>query len=119
MDVSSGMLTAIDIVLALAFTAAGLSKFISFGPKDVDLTRFGLPRVMQPAIGVLELGCVAALIAGVALDEDALRLAAGATLATLMVGAVAMHLRVRDPASETTPPFVLGLLAIAAVALAA
>lgn len=62
---------------------------------------YGLPTWALPTIGVAKLACAGGLLAGIwvpALTEPA-----ATVLGVLMAGAVAMHVKVGDPAVKSAP----------------
>jgi len=69
---------------------------------------YGLPDWSVGVIGFLKLLCATALVAGIWIPSFTRPAAAG--LAALMLGAVAMHLKVRDPLQKSLPA--LGVLAL-------
>lgn len=62
---------------------------------------YGLPPAAFVAVGVLKVSSALVLIAGVWVDLP-VRVAAG-VVAALMVGAIAMHVRVKDPVQKALP----------------
>ena len=62
---------------------------------------YGLPAFVFPVVGVLKVGSALVLIAGVWLDLPVQ--VAAAVVAALMVGAIAMHVKVGDPATKALP----------------
>lgn len=62
---------------------------------------YGLPTFAFPVVGVLKVGAALVLIAGVWLDLPVQ--VAAAVVAALMVGAVAMHVKVGDPVTKALP----------------
>lgn len=78
---------------------------------------YGLPPVAFYAVGVLKVSAALVLIAGVFLDL-AVATAAGIVVA-LMVGAVAMHVKVRDPARKAAPATLVLVMSLAIVLLTA
>ena len=73
-----------------------------------EFAAYGLPGWALPVIGFLKLSCAAALIAGIWLP--ALTQPAAIGLAVLMLGAVAMHFKVKDPIQKSLPAFTLLVL---------
>jgi hypothetical protein len=69
---------------------------------------YGLPDWSVGVIGFLKLLCASALVAGIWIPSLTRPAAAG--LATLMLGAVAMHVKVKDPLQKSLPA--LGMLAL-------
>ena len=70
---------------------------------------YGLPAWFVPVIGGLKLLSAVLLIAGIWIP--AVILPAAATLVVLMIGAIAMHFKVGDPASRSLPAFTMLVLA--------
>lgn len=70
---------------------------------------YGLPSWFVPVIGGLKLLSAVLLIAGIWFP--ALTLPAAATLAVLMIGAIAMHVKVSDPLIRSLPAFTMLVLA--------
>lgn len=79
-----------------------------------EFAAYGLPSWFMGVVGVLKVGLALALLAGIWIDGIAGPAAIG--LGLLMVGAFAMHLKMRDPITKATPS--LAVLAMcAAIAL--
>ncbi len=70
---------------------------------------YGLPGWFVPVIGSLKLLFAAMLIAGI--WYPGLTRPAAAAVTVLMIGAVAMHVKVKDPIKKSVPAFILLLLA--------
>ena len=77
---------------------------------------YGLPSFAFPVVGVLKVGAALVLIAGVWLTLPVQE--AAAIVAVLMVGAIAMHLKVRDPLVRALPATAMLAMSAAIVALA-
>lgn len=75
---------------------------------------YGLPKFLLWMVGALKLGCAAALILGIWMSF--LVKPAAAILAVLMVVAILMHLKVRDPLIKSLPA--LSVLTMVSVLLA-
>ncbi len=76
---------------------------------------YGLPAWSVQVVGFLKLLFAACLIAGIWLP--ALTMPAAAGIAILMLGAVAMHIKVKDPLKKSLPAltmFVLSLIVVIA-----
>lgn len=71
---------------------------------------YGLPGWFLLVVGAVKLTLAVALIAGVWFAPLTRPAAAG--MAVLMLGAVAMHLKVRDPLLKSLPAFSLLVLAV-------
>ncbi|HEV3153177.1 MAG TPA: DoxX family protein [Candidatus Baltobacteraceae bacterium] len=105
--------TVIGVLLALAFLVIGGAKIAGVSTMREAASHFGIPYNTYRAIGVLEIaGALGVLIGFV---NKALGIAAGIGLFLLLIGAVASHLRVRDPFVKLLPALVLGVLAVAYV----
>ena len=79
-----------------------------------EFAAYGLPGAAFVAVGALKIGSALVLIAGVWLDLP-VAVAAG-IVALLMAGAIAMHVKVRDPAMKALPASLM-LVMSAAIAL--
>ena len=66
-----------------------------------EFAAYGLPAAMFYIVGGLKIICGVLLLVGLAYEPVVLP--AAAVVAVLMVGAVAMHLKVRDPVSKYVP----------------
>ena len=66
-----------------------------------EFAAYGLPAAMFYVVGGLKIVCGVLLLVGLAYPPVVLP--AAAVVAVLMVGAVAMHLKVRDPVSKYVP----------------
>ena len=66
-----------------------------------EFAAYGLPAAMFYVVGGLKIICGVLLLVGLAYAPVVLP--AAAVVAVLMVGAVAMHLKVRDPVSKFVP----------------
>jgi uncharacterized membrane protein YphA (DoxX/SURF4 family) len=71
---------------------------------------YGLPSWSVSAVGFLKLLCATALILGVWFP--ALTRPAGLGLAMLMAGAVAMHVKVKDPIPKSLPALTMLVLSL-------
>jgi len=75
-----------------------------------EFAAYGLPGWFCYIIGVLKVGAALCLLAG--LVVPALVAPAAGLIAALMVGALFMHLKVRDPWKKSLPAFCLLLLSL-------
>ncbi len=99
----------LQLVLALGLLNVWLvraSNSTTFRGRGADSLRdefsqYGLPEPVFYVVGALKLGTAAALIAG--LWFPALVLPAAALLSALMLGALAMHIKVGDPPLRSLP----------------
>ena len=69
---------------------------------------YGLPGWFMGLVGFLKLLFAAALIAGIWFPELILPAAIG--IAVLMIGAIAMHVKVNDPLKKSLPAFTMLVL---------
>ena len=76
-----------------------------------EFATYGLPDWSFYAVGVLKIGSAVSLIVGIWVPE-VIRPAAG-TVAVLMVGALAMHAKVKDTLIKFLPAFLMLLMAVA------
>jgi uncharacterized membrane protein YphA (DoxX/SURF4 family) len=80
-----------------------------------EFQAYGLPAWSVRVIGFLKLTCAALLVAGIWVPGLARPAAIG--LAALMLGAIAMHVRIKDPLSKSIPATtMLALCAIVIIA---
>ncbi len=80
-----------------------------------EFAAYGLPGFVFYLVGALKIGAAVVLIAGVWVALP-VRAAAGLVV-VLMLGAVAMHLKVSDPLSKAVPAALMLALSAAIVAL--
>ena len=66
-----------------------------------EFTAYGLPTWFFFLVGGLKIGCAVGLIAGIWLPE--LLMPAASVLVLLMLGALAMHVKVNDPPIKSLP----------------
>jgi DoxX-like family len=76
-----------------------------------EFEAYGLPVWFMWVIGVLKIGVAASLLAGIWLP--ALVQPAALVLVVLMLGAVGMHLKVKDPFKATVPALAMLIMAVA------
>jgi hypothetical protein len=77
---------------------------------------YGLPSIAFPVVGVLKVGSAVVLIAGVWVSSLPVTAAAG-VIAALMIGALAMHVKVGDPAKRSVPAAIMLVMSAAIVLL--
>ena len=70
-----------------------------------EFAAYGLPDFIFYLVGALKIGSAVMLIAGIWID--ALVMPAAAIVAVLMVGALVMHVKVKDPAIKSLPAFLM------------
>lgn len=80
-----------------------------------EFAAYGLPDWMFFLVGALKIGAAVALIVGIWVP-DVVRPAAG-IVAVLMVGALSMHAKVRDPLVKSLPALLMLSMAVAIVFL--
>jgi hypothetical protein len=80
-----------------------------------EFAAYGLPDWSFFAVGVLKIASAVLLIVGIWVPE-VIKPAAG-TVAVLMVGALAMHAKVKDPLTKFLPALLMLLMAVAIVLL--
>ncbi len=71
---------------------------------------YGLSRAMMLMVGTLKV--VSAIVLVISIWYPFLAVPASAAMGFLMVGAIWMHLRVRDPLKKSLPAFLLLLLSV-------
>ncbi len=80
-----------------------------------EFAAYGLPNWFMLLVGAMKISAALLLIAGIWFP--ALVLPAASTVAVLMVGAVLMHIRVRDPWSKSVPATMVLALCLVIVLL--
>jgi hypothetical protein len=100
---------ALSCLLAAVFLFSGARKATSGEAVAQEAAHLGVPVVGYRAIGVAEIAGAGALLLGLAWAPLGIVAAAGFVL--LMLGAVAAHLRVCDPAARWAPAAVIAALA--------
>ena len=103
-------------LLGLVGVAVGGAKVTHQEDQVEDFQRFGYPQWFRILTGLIEIGAGLALLAGLVWLAE-FTVAGGILLSSVMVGAVATHVRTGDPLSKTAVPAVLfaftaGLLVI-------
>lgn len=80
-----------------------------------EFSAYGLPPSSLHVVGALKILGAVALIAGIWIPETVLP--AAVVIALLMLGAVAMHLKVNDPAKKFLPAATVLILTLAIIVL--
>ena len=80
-----------------------------------EFAAYGLPDFFFYLVGLLKVGSAIMLIAGIWIDG--LVLPAAALVAVLMVGAVVMHIKVKDPAIKSLPAFLMLVMSVSLLVL--
>lgn len=75
-----------------------------------EFATYGLPGWMVQVVGFLKLTCAACLVAGIWIPVVVRPAAVG--LALLMLGAVAMHVKVKDPLEKSLPALTMLVLSV-------
>ena len=78
---------------------------------------YGLPTVVYYAVGIIKVSLAVALLGSTLTQYSYLGAPAAKGLAALMLGAVAVHLKVRDPFKKWIPSIVILTLCIAILLL--
>jgi hypothetical protein len=71
---------------------------------------YGLPSWAMPVVGFLKVMLAVLLVAGIWIDGIAAP--AGWGMAVLMLGAISMHVRVKDPLQKSLPAFIMLILSL-------
>lgn len=114
----------LQVILALGLVNVWLvrfrkpTKYRGSGAANMkeEFRAYGLPVWFMYAIGTAKMVIAALLIIGIWIP--AVAVPAAAVLAVLMVGAVSMHVKVRDALIRTVPALVMFVMAIGVVYLA-
>ena len=80
-----------------------------------EFAAYGLPDWMFYAVGFLKITSAVLLIAGIWIP--ALLIPPAAIVAVLMIGALAMHAKVRDPLIKSLPAFLMLVMSVAILLL--
>lgn len=109
--------TILAFLLGALLMAAGGTKLVGMEPHPEEFARFDLPgfspRVARLAVGAVEvLAAILLVFAGLS-GSTALAYLGGLLVVATMVGAIATHLRLSDPAARLAPAGVLLGLAVA------
>jgi uncharacterized membrane protein YphA (DoxX/SURF4 family) len=111
------MTTAVSLVLALAFLAAGTTKLAGVGSSVEMRDHLGIAEMQWRGIGFLEVSGAVGVLVGLAVSW--LGAAAAAGLLLTSIGAMATHLKAGDPPKAAAPAAVLGVLSAAVFVLQA
>lgn len=104
---------ALQVILAIGLFNVWLVRFSKITPyrggtartMTEEFSAYGLPKWSPYFIGTLKVGIGLSLIAGIWLPT--IVLPASALLCVLMVGALLMHLKVRDPIKKSIPALLM------------
>lgn len=112
------VIPALQVVAALVLLSVWLVRFGRETPyrggnaqsMKEEFAAYGLPAWSMYVVGTLKVGLAVALIAGLWLPTVVVP--AALLLGGLMLGAVAAHLKIRDPLRKSMPALVMLLLSI-------
>lgn len=104
----------LNVWLVRARTATAYRGGSAQSLKD-EFATYGLPDWTFYAVGALKIGSAVLLIAGIWIPE--LIRPPAVVVALLMVGALAMHAKAKDPLTKSVPALLMLLMAVAIVAL--
>ena len=101
------IIIALGIINVWCFRRAKASAYRGGNALNIEeeFAAYGLPKWVFYTVGISKVSCAIALILGIWLS--ALVLPAAGLLTLLMLGAVAMHLKVKDPLIKFLPAAVL------------
>ena len=113
----------LQIVIALGLINVWLVRFnkatkyrgLGAGNMQAEFAAYGLPTWFMYLVGGAKLLIAASMIAGFWIPG--LVYPASALLALLMVGAITMHVKVKDPLVRTLPALLMLLMALASMLL--
>ena len=83
------------------------------GSMREEFAAYGLPVWFTYVVGTLKVGSAVALLAGIWFP--ALVLPAAALVCVLMLGALAMHTKIRDPLQKSLPALIMLALSVAII----
>ena len=104
----------LNVWLVRARTATAYRGGSAQSLKD-EFATYGLPDWTFYAVGALKVGSAVLLIAGIWIPQ--LIRPPAVVVALLMVGALAMHAKAKDPLTKSVPALLMLLMAVAIVAL--
>jgi putative oxidoreductase len=105
----------LQVVLGLAFLAAGGSKLAGVKQQVDSFNRYGYPQWFRLVTGAAEIAGGVGLFVGIGVTW--LAALAGLWLVGVMAGALVTHLRIHDRLQQMLPPLVLLVLAAGVAAL--
>lgn len=95
----------LQVLLGLAFLGAGGQKLAGADQMVDDFDRFRYPRWFMYVTGAIETTGALGMLVGLA--RPLVVPFAGMLLAATMTGALATHMRMKDPAQKMVPPTIL------------
>lgn len=110
--------TVLQVVMALGLLNVWLVRAGSATPYrggnarslKEEFAAYGLPDFFFYLVGALKIGAAVMLIAGIWIHT--LIVPAAALVAVLMVGALVMHVKVKDPAIKSLPAFLMLVMSV-------
>jgi len=112
----------VSVVLGFVFIGAGATKLAGKAPHPEEFARFDLPGVSATAarllVGAVEVVAAVLLLLGAITDSSSSAVIGAAIVVAAMVGALATHGKVGDPAPKYLPPAIFLVLAAIVVATA-
>jgi len=105
----------LQVLLILAFFFSGVGKIKGVKMQVDTFTHLGLPQWFRVATGWIALLGVVGLIIG--FWHAGIVAISALWLASIMLGAVLFHIRIKDPINKIIPAAILMLLALALAAL--
>ena len=113
---ASGLATAGLLgLLGLVMAGEGLVKLAGTDSQVDGFRAFGYPQWFRLVVGGLELLGAAGLLVGLVVTSSALVLSGSAVVSTVLVGALATHVRADDSVAEMAPAAVLLVTALVSV----
>ncbi len=103
-----------QVLLGLAFLGAGGSKLAGVDQMVDEFDRYRYPQWFRIVTGLVEVSGALGMLAGI--FRPVVAPFAGLLLAATMAGALATHLRIKDPVAKMAPPTVLLILSTAVLA---
>jgi uncharacterized membrane protein YphA (DoxX/SURF4 family) len=82
---------------------------------QAEFTAYGLPGWFMMLIGILKIALASMLVVGIWFPQLTVPAAAG--MALLMLGAIVMHVKVRDPLMKSLPAFSMLVLSLGVILL--
>lgn len=77
------------------------------GSMNDEFAKYGLPTWFVPIIGFLKLGFATLLIISIFQDGYDLAFIGAVGMGILMIGAIAMHIKISDPIKRSLPAFLM------------
>lgn len=105
----------LKIIIALGILNVWLLRFnkqtewrgAAAGSMNDEFTKYGLPLWFVPVIGFLKLGFAALLLISIFQTDYNLAYIGAVGMGILMIGAIAMHIKINDPLKRSLPAFLM------------